>query len=240
MPNNQIKLLLADDHTLFREGLKQVLEIQDDIVIIGEAKNGNEAIELCRKHQPDIVLMDIDMPEMNGIEATKIMKQECEEINIIILTMYDDDNHIFEAIKEGANGYILKGSSIEKLISTIKAVSKGESFINSKIALRILNEFSKLSRKLDDNPEPVDEITLREKEILDLLSKGLVNKQISKKLCISEKTVKNHASNIYKKLHCHDRNSAIMKAISLNIIDKKQKTEQRTNKTDSLKSELKG
>ncbi|MBI4743730.1 MAG: response regulator transcription factor [Actinobacteria bacterium] len=218
--SNEIKLLLADDHTLFREGLKQVLELQADMVIVGEASNGNEAIELSRKHRPDIVLMDIDMPEVSGIEATRIIKQECEDVNIIILTMYDDDSHIFEAIKEGANGYILKGSSIEKLVSTIKAVSKGESFINSKIALRILSEFSKLSRKLDNEPIVlIDEFTLREKEILDLLAKGFGNRRIANRLEISEKTVKNHVSSIYKKLYCHDRGSAVMRAIKLNLVD---------------------
>jgi DNA-binding NarL/FixJ family response regulator len=214
--------LLADDHILFREGLRQILEFQTDMTIVGEASDGIEAVEMAKEYRPDIVLMDVAMPKINGIEATKTIKRECENVNVIILTMHDDDKHIFEAIKEGASGYILKGSSTEKLVGTIKAVLRGESFINSKIALRILSEFSRLTRKLDsDLAMSVDELTLREKEVLDLLARGLVNKQIAKKMSISEKTVKNHVSSIYRKFYCHDRGSVVAKAIKLNLVNVK-------------------
>jgi len=218
----KIRVLIVDDHTLFRQGLRAMLEFEKGIKIIGEASSGSEAIQKCEKLLPDIVLMDLEMPELNGIEAVKAIRQSCPNVGIIMLTMYGDDGHLFEAIKAGANGYVLKESSIDKLLAHIKAVANGESILNSSIARRVLEEFVKLAQEYYSQKEAYKKLTAREIEILELLADGKANKQIARKLFISEKTVKNHTANIYSKLHCNDRTQAVLEGLRLGLIQVEQ------------------
>lgn len=207
-----MKVFLCDDHKLFREGLRKILELKDDIEIVGEASNGQEAIDRIKKAHPDIVLMDIGMPEMDGMSATYKIKKEIPRVNIIILTVYQDEPHIFEAIKAGAIGYLLKDISSDELIEAICRVYKGEALIQPSIATKVLKEFITLSKKKEDK-ERYTGLTERENEILKLITLGNGNKEIASKLYISEKTVKNHISNIFQKLHVNSRTQAALYAL---------------------------
>lgn len=225
------KILIADDHTLFRQSLRRTLELDDSIAVIGEASDGAEALKLAQESQPDVVLLDIRMQKMNGIETTKRIKQSLPNVGIIIVTMYDDDDCLFETIKAGANGYVLKTTPVDQLLVNIKTVAEGNSLLNSNIARRVLDEFARLaeSRKQREN-QALTTLTSRETEILNLIARGNANKEIARKLFISEKTVKNHISHIYHKLHCNDRAHAVLEGVTLGIIDVERNSDQPTSK----------
>lgn len=207
-----MKVFLCDDHRLFREGLRKILELESDIKIVGEASDGEEAIKMIKKTRPDIVIMDIGMPGMDGVSATYKIRKEGPRINIIILTVYQDEPHIFEAIKAGAIGYLLKDISSDELIEAIRRVYKGEALIQPSIAPKLLKEFTVLSKKKADGQTYIG-LTERENEILKLITLGNSNKEIASKLYISEKTVKNHISNIFQKLHVNSRTQAALYAL---------------------------
>ena len=213
MPDS-IRVFLCDDHTLFRQGIRKLLELEDDIEIVGEASNGEEMLDMLKKAWPNVVLMDIGMPKMDGVTATYKIKKISTSTNIIILTVYEDEPHIFQAIKAGAMGYLLKDVSADELIKAIRKVYKGEALIQPVIAAKVLKEFTMLDkRKIREGNKFYSGLTEREKEILRLIALGGTNKEIANKLHISEKTVKNHISNIFQTLHVNNRTQAAVYAL---------------------------
>lgn len=217
-----IKVVVVDDHTLLREGLCTILNMEEDISVIGEAGNGHEAIEEAKKVKPDIILMDINMPEMNGIDATRKIKESFPEIKIIALTLHDDDQYVFEMVRAGAKGYVLKDVESQELIETIRKVNKGESMMTARVTSKLLDEFNRLSsRKNERNKrdELLPQLTQREKEILCLIARGMSNRQIAAELYISEKTVKNHISSLFRKVNVADRTQAALLAIKIGLVE---------------------
>lgn len=209
---DKIKVVIAEDHKIVRSGLRRILE-ENQIDVVGEVKNGNEAIELSCRLKPDVVLMDIGMPEEDGISATKIIKKKCPEIKIVVLTMYKDEEILMRAIKAGAIGYVLKERTPDELVHSIKSAYRGESVISPLLANRLLQEFYHELETEDASKLRIKKLTNREKEVLELISKGKTNREIASELCISENTVKNHLSHIFKKLHATDRTKAAIIAL---------------------------
>lgn len=213
-----IRVFLCDDHTLFRQGMRKLLELERGIQIVGEAANGQEMLDMLKRTGPDVILMDINMPEMDGISATYKVKKMLPRANVIILTVYEDEPHIFEAIKAGAMGYLLKDASIEEAIGAIHRVDKGEALLQPMIASKVLKEFAMLDkRKIKEGDRFYNNLTEREKEILRLIALGGANKEIAQKLGISEKTVKNHISSIFQTLHVNNRTKAALYLLAKKI-----------------------
>lgn len=206
-----IKIIVVDDHNLFREGLISLLEAAPETAVVGQAGNGKEAIAQAKKTTPDVILMDIMMPEMNGIEATKQILADQPQIGIIILTMLEDDDSLFAAMCAGARGYILKGADKAEVLSTINAVAEGQALFGPAIANRLTTFFQRGVGR-DTAVTPFPELTDREREILTLIATGKNNSEIATQLHISSKTVSNHISNIFNKLQVADRAQAIIKA----------------------------
>ncbi len=208
-----IQLLIADDHTLFRDGLRALLSAAPDMAVIGEAATGAAAGALAADHQPDVILMDIHMPEGDGIEAARDILRISPHIGIIMLTMLDDDDSIFAAMRAGARGYILKGAEKEEVFRTIRAVARGEALFGPGVARRIMTFFGALTQA--PRPAPAlafPELTEREREVLNLIAHGLPNAGIAERLHLSPKTVGNHISNIFSKLQVADRVQAVLRA----------------------------
>ncbi|OWZ84909.1 response regulator [Natranaerobius trueperi] len=222
MSNNTIRILLADDHALFRQGLKKILELEDDMAVCGEAQNGEEVIDKVKLLTPTVVLMDINMPLLNGVEATREIKEIHPDIMIIALTIHEEEEYLFEIVKEGAAGFLLKDVETSTLVQAIREASKGNCFIQPTITRKLLNEFNRLSKQsakvIKTDEIDLYELTIREKEILELMTQGFTNKEISKELYISEKTVKNHVSNILRKLEVSDRTQAVIFALKHGIV----------------------
>jgi NarL family two-component system response regulator LiaR len=205
----KIRVLIVDDHGIVRQGLRTYLELLDDIEVIGEAENGTEAVAQVRQHQPDVVLMDLVMPEMDGIEATRQVIDINPSTRVIVLTSFADDEKVFPAIKAGATGYLLKDISPADLANAIRAVHAGETHLHPDITKKLVEQL--VGPKTD--PEPVaDDLTPRELEVLRLIAQGMNNRQIALALTISEKTVKTHVSHILNKLHLADRTQAAIYA----------------------------
>lgn len=210
-----INVIIADDQTILRDGLKTILETDMEIEVVGMASNGQEAFELCEKVQPDIVLMDVRMPVMNGVEATKAIKEKYPKVHILILTTFDDEEYILEAMANGAAGYLLKDIDGEKLIQAVKDTVNGNLMLPAKVAAKLAAYVSKTMKKSKETLSTVkgnktDDFTEREKEIIRLILEGKTNKEISNELFLSEGTVKNYISNIYSKIGAEDRVHAIM------------------------------
>lgn len=217
--NKTIKVLIADDHALIRKGLKKILEMEHDILVTGEAQDGEEAVAKTKELNPDVVLMDINMPKLNGVEATRIFKQEGLRAGVVILTIHEDPEYLFEAVKAGALGFVLKDVEPEGLIKAVRAVYQGESYIQPSMTKELLSEFCRLSEKKADKREKTkNALTDRQLEVLKLIAQGLTNGEIADKLAISEKTVKNHVSSILRKLDVLDRTQAAIYAIKNNLI----------------------
>lgn len=214
-----LKILVADDHVLFRQGLRRLFEEEKSISLVEEASDGREAVKKTKEILPDLVLMDLEMPNMGGLEAARAIRQSCPRTGIIVLTMYEDNRYLFEAIKLGVNGYVLKDSSFQTLLENVKAVASGDIVLNPNMAKRILEEFSRLAQ-VEKAQKDLCQLTKREAEVLRCLADGKSNKQIARDLYISEKTVKNHISSIYHKLHCSDRTQAVLEAMKLGIVEK--------------------
>ncbi len=220
-----ISVLLADDHALFRDGLVSLLSLDDDIEVAGVANDGLEAIEKARELVPDLILMDIKMPRCNGLEATRLIKEEMPHVRIVMLTVSEDDHDLFEAIKNGAEGYLLKTLNAQELVDLLKGVFQGEAPISRTMARKILNEFALQSRRSE--PAAIDrgDLTRREIEVLQLVSEGSHDKEIASRLCISQRTVKNHMHNILDKLHLQNRVQAATYALRQGLIQQAQQHE---------------
>ena len=207
------RLLLCDDHAMFRQGLKSILETEPDFRIIGEAATGREAVRYALGTRPDIVLMDIQMPELDGVAATKTILEEQGDAKVIILTMYRQDRYVFEAIKAGARGYMLKDADANDLISAIRRVAEGETLLNAEMAVSVLDEFKKTEELPAHPAHPMSELTEREATILRLLAQGDSNQEIAEVLGVSEKTVRNRLSEIFSKLRLNNRTQAALYAL---------------------------
>lgn len=207
---NSTRILIVDDQILFAESLKTVLETRsENIKVIEIACNGKEAVKMAGLHKPELILMDIRMPEMNGVEAVKIIKEKHPEIIVIMLTTFDDDQYIYNALNNGASGYLLKNTPPEKLISSIQAAKDGLVLISPNIIKHMAQDSVKQNRKDLKTPEWMNDLSNREKQVLKLITNGMNNKEIADELFIAEQTVKNHVSLIYSKLDAHDRMKVI-------------------------------
>ncbi len=205
---NQIKILIAEDQELVRKSLEIILKNQADIEVLGSVKNGREAIGFVRKTKPDIILMDIRMPVMDGVTFTKIIKEHYPEIKIIILTTFDDDEYIFAALRDGASGYLLKGISADELVCAIRKVNQGNSMLNEDITAKVIHLFSNMAKNnlyIEVDKLGIESIVPNELKIIRLVSRGLSNKEIAAKLNFSEGTVRNYLSSILAKLNLRDR-----------------------------------
>lgn len=216
MKSNKILVMIADDHSLMREGLKQILELEEGIAVIAQAGNGEEVIQKAQEYKPDVILMDINMPKMNGIEALRRLKDIGLDSKIIMLTIHDDREYLYETIKIGANGYVLKDADSDTLIKAIFDVFKGKSYIQPSISELLVNEINPSGSKSIESKQ-IDSLTRREYEVLVLIAEGLNNREIAERLFISEKTVKNHVSNIFKKIGVSDRVQAAIFTYRNNI-----------------------
>src|SRR5574341_2566498 len=216
----RIKVLIADDHRVVREGLSAILKTKDEIEVVGEAKDGQEAVEKARALLPDVILMDVSMPRMGGVEATRIIKREFPHIGIVALTMYEEQQYIFDLVRAGATGYLLKYSESSQIVASIRAIYRGESLIHPSVASKILAEFSLLAQRKGKKPSWVEhDLTDREITVLRLVADGKTNKEIANSLDLSEKTVKNHVRNIFHKLQVYDRTQAAILAIRKGLIE---------------------
>lgn len=225
----KIRVLLADDHQLFREGLKRILNMEEDIEVIGECGDGTQVLEFCQELPPEIVLMDINMPLLNGVDATAELKELHPDIKVIILSIHDDESYVFETLRKGATGYLLKDMEAESLINAIRTVAEGNAFIHPKVTGKLIQQLRRMEYlsetgaiaednrvreagvkfvASEDNP-----LTRREAEVLRLMAEGRSNKMIGEHLFISEKTVKNHVSSILQKMDVDDRTQAVINAI---------------------------
>lgn len=212
-----IRILLVDDQRLMRDGLRTLLELENDLEVVGEAADGQQAVLAYAELKPNVVLMDIRMPTMNGVEATARLCHDWPEANIIILTTFDDDAYVFDAIRAGARGYLLKDVSGDELATAVRAVAGGSALLGSAVAQRVLAQFAGLAppKPADALAEPLSD---RELEILQLIAEGLSNPEIAARLFLAEGTVKNYVSNILQKTNTRDRTQAVLKAQSLGLL----------------------
>jgi DNA-binding NarL/FixJ family response regulator len=216
-----MRILIADDHALFRDSLRSLLTAHDQEVV-GEASNGRQAVELARQLQPDVVLMDLSMPELDGIEATKRLAAEAPNIKVVILTASDDDAHLFEAIKGGARGYLLKDLESARFFELLEGVARDEPALTPALARKLLQEFAKPREKGSESQDP-DALTDREQEVLELMVDGVTsNRELARQLGVSENTVKFHVRNILDKLHLHNRAQAVAFALRSGLVEPDQ------------------
>lgn len=215
---DEIKVLIADDQTLMREGLQTLLELSPGIRVVGQAGDGQETVTLVRKLRPDVVLMDVRMPVMDGVEATRRIRRELPDTQVIILSTFDDDEYIFEGLAAGARGYLLKDVSSEELAEAIHTVHRGQALLPPGIASKVVAEFSRLAARREPSASLYEELTPRELEVLRLLAARATNRQIAEALCITEGTVKNHVSNILGKLGVSNRAQAARHARELGLL----------------------
>jgi len=217
---DQLRVLIVDDHALFRRGLEIVLEPEPDIVVVGEASDGQEATAKAQELMPDVVLMDVRMPRRSGIEAAREIRDTLPHVRILMLTVSEEEADLYDAIKAGASGYLLKEISTEEIAQAIRSVVAGQSRISPSMASKLLTEFATMSKQATERRlMPPPRLTDRETEVLKLVANGLNNRDIARELYISENTVKNHVRNILEKLHLHSRMEAVVYAMRQNILD---------------------
>jgi len=219
---NTIRVLLADDQSLIREGLRLILELQPDIKVIGEASNGREVLDVLARTSADVVLMDVQMPFMDGIEATRAVRNAYPQVKVIILTTFEKDEYIFEGIRAGAIGYLLKDTTSDKLAQAIRAAVQGESVLQPSVASKVLAEFTRLSdketRPAAANARLIEALSARQLDVLAHLAEGKSNREIAAALFLTEGTVKNHLTSILGKLGVRDRTQAALKARELGLL----------------------
>jgi DNA-binding NarL/FixJ family response regulator len=208
----KIRILIADDHAVVREGTRRILEQEPDMEVVGEAGDGEEAVNLATSLKPDVAIMDISMPKMDGIEATRLIKAACPSISVLALSAYDDDQFVFSLLEAGAAGYLLKSVRGRELLDAIRAVYSGESVLHPSIARKVLNRFVSASGK-PERKEPSGMLSDREMEVLKLAAKGLSNQDIAEKLCLSIRTVQGHLGHIFNKLQVGSRTEAVVRAL---------------------------
>lgn len=216
---NVVRILLADDQALFREGLRTLLSLDKSIEIVGEAANGAEAVDATRKLNPDLVLMDLRMPVMAGVEATRRLRDVVPNCRVLVLTTFHEDEEIFDALRAGACGYLLKDTPSEKLVEAIHAAVRGESVIEPSVAAKVVAEFTRLSSfRTVEADSPAKQLSVRELDVLRQVARGRTNKEIASALHVTEGTVKNHLTNIFVRLGVLDRTQAALKARELGIV----------------------
>jgi DNA-binding NarL/FixJ family response regulator len=215
-----IRVLLVDDQALFREGLETLLSVHKDITVVGQASNGQEALEVVATVRPDVVLMDVRMPILNGVGATRRLKKALPQCRVIVLTTFDDDEYVFDALRAGAVGYLLKDVASAQLVEAIRATARGESILQPSVAAKVITEFTRVSSMVPPaQMEPlIEPLSERESEILALIATGASNKEIADQLFIAEGTVKNHVTHILGKLGVRDRTQAALKARELGLL----------------------
>ncbi|MGE7603952.1 response regulator [Peribacillus sp. NPDC097675] len=215
-------IIIIDDHQLFREGVKRILDFESSFDVVAEGDDGSEAMDLVEEHKPDVVIMDINMPNMNGVEATKMLVQRYPDTKVIILSIHDDENYVQHALKTGAQGYLLKEMDADALIDAVRVVAEGGSYLHPKVTHNLVKEYRRLAAEEGADRDslhaveirrPLHLLTRRECEVLQLLADGKSNRAIGETLYISEKTVKNHVSNILQKMNVNDRTQAVVMAI---------------------------
>lgn len=217
--NNEIKIIIVDDQELFREGLFTLLSLQNDFNVVAQANNGEEALLQILKFSPDIVLMDLRMPVMGGVECIKRVNLQFGKVKVIALTTFDEDELVFDSLRAGAVGYLLKDVSPEKLFEAIRSANRGEYYLPPNITAKVMAEFTKVSPSYEREPNDIfEDLSRREQEILQMVASGLTNKEIASKLVIAEGTVKNHLTNIFNKLNARDRMQAVLIGKRLKII----------------------
>ncbi|HEV3102392.1 MAG TPA: response regulator transcription factor [Candidatus Dormibacteraeota bacterium] len=214
-PARSARVLIADDQTLFRSGLARLLDSDERVTVVGQAVDGLEAVKMALALKPDVVLMDIKMPNLDGIEAARRIIGENPKIRVLMLTTFEADNHVIQALKAGASGYVLKDSQAEAIVSSVLAVVAGERVMASAVANRVVEMLTGTTTP----KEFYDGLTAREVEILKMLASGMANKQIAFKLKISDKTVRNHVSNMYEKLNIFDRSQAVLYAVRKGLVE---------------------
>lgn len=219
---DKMRVLLVDDHVLFRKGISSMMKNRADIEIAGEANDGLEALEKARELMPDVILMDIDMPGHNGLEATRLIKQEMPYVKIIMLTVSDDERDLFAAIKNGAQGYLLKNLEPSELFDMLAGAARGEAAITRAMAAKILSEFGRQASREAESTVQSHGLTQREVEVLQLVAKGASNREIANQLAIAENTVKNHLRNILDKLHLENRVQAATYAFREGLVQKNE------------------
>jgi DNA-binding NarL/FixJ family response regulator len=214
---NKMRLVLADDHTILREGIRALLEDQPDMAVVGEAQDGRQAVQLAHDLRPEIVLMDIGMPLLNGLEATRQIKRDHPEIHVLVLTMHENEEYIHEVLAAGASGYILKQAAAGELVAAIRAVQRGDAALSPAITRVVIQDYLR-----SETAQPVtasNELTAREREVLQLIAEGHTSKEIAELLCLSVKTVQAHRTSLMQKLDLHDRGDLIKYAIQKKIIE---------------------
>jgi len=216
--SQKIGILIADDHTLFRNGIRALLEDEQDIVIVGEANDGREAIKLAAHLKPNVILMDIAMPLLNGLEATRQIKREHPEINVLVLTMYDHEEYFRQMLEVGASGYIIKRAAAHELVAAIRAVHSGEAVLSPAITRLVLEDYLRRDSITKEENDP-DALSSREREVLQLIAEGKTSREIAEILNLSVKTVQSHRTNLMQKLDLHDRGDLIKYAIQKKIIE---------------------
>ncbi len=212
---NDVRILLADDHAMLRDGVRMVLEAHPGFEVVGTADNGTEAVALAHSLQPDIAVLDVAMPELNGLDATREIRACCPETAIVILSMHEGEDYLREALRAGAAGYVLKRAAAKELVGAIQAVQRGESYLDPALTRTLISDYV---RKVDRTDLPADALTERELEVLKLVAEGLTNRQIAAKLDISIKTVQSHRANLMDKLDLHDRTELVRYAIRRGLI----------------------
>jgi DNA-binding NarL/FixJ family response regulator len=213
----KIRILLADDHTILRDGIRSLLEDEPDMIVVGEAEDGRSAVKLACQLLPDVVLMDIAMPLLNGLEATRRIKHSSPQVKILIMTMYENEEYIRQALASGAMGYILKDATARELLDAIHTIQRGEAVLSPAITRLVIENYLRWGDLQEDDTS--DGLSPREREVLQLIAEGYTSKQIAEILCISIKTVQAHRANLMSKLHLHDRADLIKYAIQRKIID---------------------
>lgn len=209
-PVGSLRLLVADDHAAFRAGLRALLATVDDIRLVGEAATGDDAVALAIRLQPDVVLMDLNMPGRDGVSATRAIVEAAPHIAVLVLTMYDEQDSVFDAVRAGARGYLLKGAGRDELVRAVRAVASGEAIFGPAVARRLVAWFARPVPEAA--PDAFPELTEREREVLDLIARGLSNADIANRLVLSPKTVRNHVTSVFAKLQVRDRAEAIVRA----------------------------